>query len=184
MINKFVSPCKNNKKLKLLNNHPNYIQHLLQNIYQFQNPSSQTAPIIPLTKLANVREDFMFSWMGESWGGLTPILAASVSTYPAHPRPRTSPIVFPRAAAAIVERVMNEPNVSSMQSPYITVTIRIYLQYWHKCGRTSYQVGWVLMVAPSHQLLLPESPRTWHILVQEHRRKCFLAQPQPSWKLS
>lgn len=56
----------------------------------------------------------MASCIGERFGGLIPILVAKDSTYHAEPMPIMSEKVFPRAAAAIVDIVMIEPNMSSI----------------------------------------------------------------------
>lgn len=60
------------------------------------------------------REDFMSSWTGVSSGARTPILVATRSTYHAEPMPRMSEMVFPSAAAAIVDRTIIVPMVISM----------------------------------------------------------------------
>lgn len=69
------------------------------------------------TMLAARREDGMSSCIGDSFGGRMPMRAASLSTYQAEPMPITSEIVFPKAAAAIVESTITLPSIISICSP-------------------------------------------------------------------
>lgn len=66
------------------------------------------------TILAAQRLIFMVSCIGERFGGLIPTLVANDSTYHAEPMPIMSEKVLPRAAAAIVDIVMTDPNMSSI----------------------------------------------------------------------
>lgn len=71
----------------------------------------------PLTILAARREDGMSSCVGDSFGGCMPIRVASLSTYQAEPMPIMSEMVFPKAAAAIVDSTMTLPSIVSICSP-------------------------------------------------------------------
>jgi hypothetical protein len=71
----------------------------------------------PLTMLAARREEGISSWIGDSFGGCMPIRAANLSTYQAEPMPITSEMVFPKAAAAIVESTITLPSIISICSP-------------------------------------------------------------------
>lgn len=58
--------------------------------------------------------DFISSCTGVRSGALTPMTSTRRSTYTADPMPRTSEIVLPRAAAAIVDMVIIMPKLCSM----------------------------------------------------------------------
>lgn len=67
--------------------------------------------------MAAVLERGRSNCTGVSLGGLNPILWASNSTYEADPIPRISEMVFPSAAAAIVDIEIIAPRDASMCSP-------------------------------------------------------------------
>jgi hypothetical protein len=67
--------------------------------------------------LAARREDGMSNWIGDSFGDCMPMRTAILSTYQAEPMPITSEIVFPKAAAAIVDNTMTLPSIISIWSP-------------------------------------------------------------------
>lgn len=67
-----------------------------------------------LTKFEARLADFISSCTGVRSGALTPITSTRRSTYTADPIPRTSEIVLPRAAAAIVDMVIIMPKLCSM----------------------------------------------------------------------
>jgi len=79
------------------------------------------------TMLAARREDGMSNWMGDSFGGFMPMRTANLSTYHAEPMPITSEIVFPKAAAAIVESTMTLPSIISIWSPWKINQVHYFL---------------------------------------------------------